>query len=501
MKRIITFMMALALICSLSVTAFADGGAGAGSITITNATVGETYSVYKIFDATYEADAVTYTITDANPFFVKLFGATATDDVDQSNDYFEYHAATGVVTRKTGKTDPELFTYLSGLIAGVSATKSEEATATTLTIGGLDTGYYVINRTNGTTNGVSITTAKLTAEVHDKNSLPGDLNKTTDKESANVGDPINWELKVTASNYDDGKKILNYTVWDNLSSDWAAIDTSTIKVFVNGTEISDWTLVSGSTNGFKIDIPWVNTDDSFKYASVVELKVTYSGTILNAAVANDPNAAENKNTADFEWDNETTPDVPGTGDETETKVYNLGFTKVDGTNPSKTLSGAIFELYGSYDTETKVYSDPIKVSLVSEGLYIVNPESATNTVISPADGQVVIQGLAEGTYYLKETTAPAGYNKLDDPVVVTIAADPVDPITGEVTQKNGDEITVGGTKYYVNNAEVNIENLSGVELPSTGGKGTMMMITIGTMVAMAFAVLMITQKKMSIYQD
>jgi len=498
MKRIITFMMALALICALSVTAFAEGGIGAGSITITNATVGETYSVYKIFDATYEGDAVTYTITDANPFFVKLFG-----DGTGTNEYFVYHAATGVVTRneEAGKTDAQLFEYLSGLIADVTATKSVEADATTITISGLDTGYYVINRTNGTTNGVSITTAKLTAEVIDKNSLPGKLDKTTDKENANVGDPINWELKVTASNYDDGKKILNYTIWDNLSSDWAAIDNSTIEVFVNNVKITEWTLVSGSANGFKIDIPWVNTDGSFKYAPVVELKVTYSGTILNAVVANDPNAVENKNTADFEWDNETTPGVPGDGDETDTEVYNLGFTKVDGTNPSKTLSGAIFELYGSYDEVTKVYSNPIKVSLVSEGLYIVNPESATNTVTTPADGKVIIQGLAEGTYYLKETTAPAGYNKLDDPVVVTIAADPVDPITGEVTQKNGDEITVGGTKYYVNNAEVNIENFSGVELPSTGGEGTMMMITIGTMVAMVFAVLMITQKKMSIYQD
>ena len=48
---------------------------------------------------------------------------------------------------------------------------------------------------------------------------------------------------------------------------------------------------------------------------------------------------------------------------------------------------------------------------------------------------------------------------------------------------------------------MNIENFSGVELPSTGGEGTIMMITFGTMVALAFAVLLITQKKMSIYQD
>ena len=46
-----------------------------------------------------------------------------------------------------------------------------------------------------------------------------------------------------------------------------------------------------------------------------------------------------------------------------------------------------------------------------------------------------------------------------------------------------------------------IVNNQGVELPSTGGKGTMMLITIGTLVTVAFAVLMITQKKMSVYHD
>ena len=69
--------------------------------------------------------------------------------------------------------------------------------------------------------------------------------------------------------------------------------------------------------------------------------------------------------------------------------------------------------------------------------------------------------------------------------------------------EDGDQIQVkiGDTTYIVNNAEINIANNSGVELPSTGGEGTMLMITIGTMIAMAFAVLLITHKKMSIYHD
>ena len=77
------------------------------------------------------------------------------------------------------------------------------------------------------------------------------------------------------------------------------------------------------------------------------------------------------------------------------------------------------------------------------------------------------------------------------------------PVT--IAKDQGDELTFGegesAVTYKLNNAELNIANNSGVELPSTGGHGTMLMITIGTMMAIAFAVLLITQKKMSVYHD
>ena len=80
MKRLFAFMMALVLVFSLATTAFATGGTGAGSITITNAQAGETYYVHKIFDATYEGDAVTYTILPTDQFFDDLFGVDGTKE-------------------------------------------------------------------------------------------------------------------------------------------------------------------------------------------------------------------------------------------------------------------------------------------------------------------------------------------------------------------------------------------------------------------------------------
>ena len=485
MKKALSILIAMTLILAMSVPAFAAGGAGAGSITITNATVGQTYYVHKIFDATYEGTSVTYTIKSTDEFFDDLFGTDGTTP----NDYFEYHAATGVVTRKAGKTDAQLFAFLNTLVAGAGSVQSKDAETTTVEFTGLDTGYYVISRTNGSTNGVTITTTKPDAKVHDKNSLPGgDLDKTSDKLTANVGDTINFTVKFTATNYDDGEKVLSYTITDTLTpTGWAAIDTSSIKVKVGGADISAWDLVSGSANGFEIKIPWVNdnAEKTFKYASTAEVEITYSATVQEAAAEEKPADQVNKNTAELKWET-TTGTKPGYDDDTDTEVYNLGFTKVDGTNPDKTLPGAVFALYRDSACTEPVY---VKAN-GAEGVYIVDKDStASNSVVTPASGQVVIMGLAEGTYYLKETTAPAGYNLLTAPVEVTIAAG------------SGDEMTVGGTKYYVNNAELNIQNNSGIELPSTGGEGTFWLITIGTVMAIGFAVFLITHKKMSIYTD
>lgn len=487
MKRIITFMMALALVLSLGVTALAAGGAGAGSITITNAVVDETYAVYKIFDATYEGTSVTYTIKPTDEFFDDLFGAAGTTP----NDYFEYHAATGVVTRKAGKTDAELFAYLGTLVASATATDTETATGTTLQFTGLDTGYYVIQRTSGSANAVTITTAKPDAEVNDKNTLPGgDFDKTTDKPTADVGDTINWKLTFTATNYSKEQKVLSYTVTDKLTpTGWAAINTSSIQIKLpNGdgetddvtlTQGTDWEFV-GTPSGdeFTILINWVDDAGEFKYDATEKVEVSYSATVLEAAATKDPALVANKNHAELDWSCNTGSKP---GDETETEVFNMGFTKVDGTS-GKGLIGAKFELTDSLGQE-------VKLSGGTNGVYTVDPDGASNEVVTPADGQVVILGLDKGTYSLTETAAPAGYNMLTAPVTVTV---------GESAET---EITIGTDTYKLYNEKLDIANNSGVELPSTGGAGTVMLISFGTMVAVAFAILMITQKKMSIYRD
>ena len=116
MKKFLSLLMALALVLSLGVTAFAADETG--SITITNATIDHVYSLYKIFDATYStdadgnADAVSYSITPDNQFFGYMFGA----DGKTENDYFAYDAVTGAVTRKEGTQNGDIVNYLTNMV-------------------------------------------------------------------------------------------------------------------------------------------------------------------------------------------------------------------------------------------------------------------------------------------------------------------------------------------------------------------------------------------------
>ena len=135
MKRVSAIILALVMLFSLCITASAEE-TNNGSITITNATIGQTYRLYKFFNAAYAVDkdgnlildangkaTVAYTIQPGDPFYTAMFG-----DGTAVNPYFDYVKDTGVVTKKNGVADADVIIVIGGISAQMEGEGGDKST-------------------------------------------------------------------------------------------------------------------------------------------------------------------------------------------------------------------------------------------------------------------------------------------------------------------------------------------------------------------------------------
>ena len=604
MKKLISILMALAIVLSLSVTAFA--AENTGSITITNATIDQTYTVYKIFDASIKlnadgttAEAVSYTIATDSQFFAVLFGADGKTD----NAFFAYNPNTGSVTKKEGVNDSELIKYLTELIENGSFTPSAapvKAADEKVEFQDLPYGYYLITSSLGTT--VTINSNTPDVKVIDKNQEPGtqfdkqvqtgvDENGDpiwSDSNSAGIGDRFAYRISFYATNYDGDKKIKYYQVHDEKGDAlWAEFNS--FKVVVDGVELprgyylsqgglntgnweflgnwsdipeaerdrndAQWYLVHLGFDQYRITIPWLENydlkdvanaegevtsytltfaeDAASKYDSPSLVEITYDVVLEANAAIGDTSHGNRFNKAYASWtsEHETGSNTP---DEVTTYVYGIGLLKDDAAT-SINLAGAKFRIYSDKECTKPVYVIPTDVA----GVYIVdsygmpieevtgtgkeasrklyakyleaylkdengNTITQNNLVVSQVNGKLAILGLAAGTYYLKEVEAPAGYNALSLPIELKAGEGTRPFVIFKDENGNVADIQAEDGVYKEHRLDLThtvVHNSKGIELPSTGGEGTFWLITIGSVLAICFAVFLITHKKMSIYTD
>ncbi|MBE6541124.1 MAG: LPXTG cell wall anchor domain-containing protein [Ruminococcaceae bacterium] len=598
MKKFLSLIMAIALVLSLCITVSADEEttnppANTGSITITNATIDQTYKVYKIFSASYDDTtssnkAVSYIIDEDCPYADILLGKTAPlPSGKKLSDYFNYVENTGAVTKKDATVDSELIAYLTEVV-DQDTTKFEaeiKATESKITFTGLDYGYYLITSTLGTVVTINSTTPSVS--VIDKNQKPAvgfekliqtgtddNGNPTWDTyNTASVGEKVTYKITFKATNYDGSALIKYYSIHDTFGTaiypDFTSIEltvggetldkgyylchmapgTSTghkseakIGTWDGESNDAEWYLVQVSDTEFRISIPWLDghsleavtgstitthklnfATTTSKFTSPIDVTLTYDAVIEANADIGGGATTNLINTARVSWVTEH-DNTFASYSQVYTNVYGLGLIKEDGSTHAN-LAGAEFKLYKDQSCTDDINVIPTGI----EGVYIVDSTvahdginhdtvqdsrtyygfdegaTATNLVVSQVNGRLVILGLKEGTYYLKETKAPDGYNSLAHPVSIEVSAANTAGFSifadasGEVAdiqQEDGVH-----TEHIYRVASLTVENSQGVELPSTGGTGTMLLITIGSIVAMAFAVLLITHKKMSVYTD
>ena len=206
---------------------------------------------------------------------------------------------------------------------------------------------------------------------------------------------------------------------------------------------------------------------------------------------------------------EGTPTGKTPKDEVLVFTYELDVTKVDGQKTDKKLANAEFVLLNSDKTKAAKVANGklvewVDVPNAGEDGTITYP--AETKLTSDADGKFVIAGLDAGSYYLRETKAPAGYNLLKNDISVTITAKldkrENNPALTELKlsvkdDKTGAEATESDGVLDTGVVSTDIVNNSGAQLPETGGMGTTLFYVLGGILVLVAIILLVTRKRMS----
>ena len=488
MKKLITLLAALTLALAMAVPAFAESGTASstGMITIDNAVTGTTYKAYRIFDLeSYDTgkNAYSYKLSSAWSGF-PAYSTTIDDNTVHATDFFSVNTAGYIEWNDAKKDAGAAFAKLAKAFVdanSIACDKKETASGATVTFTDLTLGYYLVDTSLGSL--CSLDTTEPSVTIKEKNSdttiekkivINGD--EKVDSNSAGIGDTVNFSITITVK--DGAPK--GYVLHDQLSG--LTFDPGSLEVKIGTTKLTantDYTLETNPTDGDSFDVKF--KDGKLKTNDVVV--VTYSATVAaNATITGEGNM----NKAKLEYSGKVS-----TEEKTTTYVWKLNVHKytLNSTNDEVALNGAKFVLYrmdGGAKKYAKLTGDKIAAWVTDKG-------DAT-TLETSSTGDILIEGLNVGTYYLEETEAPAGYNKLTEPIEVEITATTSVTSGSETVQyKNLSE----SSYTPATDATVKVLNKAGTQLPSTGGIGTTLFYVIGGVLMAVAAVLLVTKKRMN----
>jgi len=390
-----------------------------------------------------------------------------------------------------------------------TGTPVKEITASGTASVDLPAGYYLIRDLPDSQDGEDDAyTTYITVVVKDYTVKPKSAKPTVDKkvaggETADYAINQTFQFTLTASlpadtdfaAYEKYKLTFNDTMSsgitfekiDSVTVDGITIDSSKYTPTAKeGQKGGDWTL---TIEDIKTAASGVDITDG------CDVVVTYSAHLNEAAIAHSTGgeiAAENANTNSVKLTYSNNPNTGGDGDTGETTTddkvwvftYEVDNTKMGETDGKQSpLKDAGFKLY-SEDGNTEI---PLAYDAADNVYYPAAAGTVGVEMKSAADGTFNIKGLDAGTYTLKETTTPAGYNTCDDTKVKISATHGEDPAGTKAKLTFSNDSTVKNK----------IINKSGNELPTTGGIGTTIFYVVGGILVIGAGVILITRKRMA----
>lgn len=512
------FALALALIMAMALAvpamavntsandAAGNTGENTGSITIVNANGvnvnGHVFKAYRVLDVTFDGnEAYSYTVNENFKDFTFDSNGDENPDVTSAN----------LVEYLSGLEDDSVaLKNISYALAQYGLTKNATATVTGANgkaeFNDLAYGYYVIYPEDGTATVCAIDTVVGDVTINIKNEYPtlekeivsiaDDEENTT---SGNIGDKVEYSLTTGKIPDVTGLTSYTYVITDTMSK--GLTFNNDVAMSIGGIALTkdvDYSVtpsVNEKTKETTITITLTNPINAITTAKATEgydaakgIVTTYSATINRDAEVYD----DLTNSASLEYGNNQNTVT----DDVDVQTYDFDFRKFTDVNDPEQidnpeeLGGMIANPdYRKYDADDTLLADAVfKLTATNnkdaagiefvlvDGVYYVAAATDSNktvnlTSISSGTGIVNVRGLKAGTYYLWETAAPEGYN-----------------VIAEST-----EIHVGDTDDAA--LVYDIYNGTGTELPETGGMGTTIFYTLGGLLAVGAAVLLVTKKR------
>ena len=477
-RKLTSLLLALVMVFALAVTVAADGTTGTtgtGSITVENPIEGQNYTAYKIFDVVYDEakENYSYTIKDTSEWYntVSAYttGLTLTPVADTTSNTY--------VVTTTDAFSPAAFADALKKALDADSTAfngtplTRNGTQATATVNEL--GYYFVTSTSGAL--CNLTTTNPSVTIRDKNDVP--FKKEVSETNVDVGQTVTFKITGKVPDYTGFTKY-TYLITDTMTNGLTFKDD--VKVMVGSEDkTNDCTITYDATNApqtFTVSIPvWDK-----KYEIGANIEVTYTATVNKDAIA-----IISSNKAKLTYSNDPTTDEVTDSQTEEQKVYTskIVIDKFEtGKQETTKLEGAQFVLYKEVKPAdggeaTKLYYKWNDTDVSNKKVEWVTTQAEATTVETDKNGAASFDGLADGTYYLVETKAPAGYNQLTEAKDVTV--------TGSITDATRLSVT----------AEV--ANNTGTLLPSTGGMGTTVFYVLGAVLVVGAGVLLVTKKRMS----
>ena len=487
---------------------YTGGSSDNATVTIDNASKGQKYALYKIFDAkTGSNGSITYTL---------MTGKSTVPDLKLMKDGKEVSAFVVDNNKKTITSN-----YDNGFGANLSeedkaklksygSLVSEElATSNTVVFTGLEYGYYLVATDNGAIISVNSTNKNVT--IHDKNEnapVPDgpDGNLKTIKDASgnyvttkvvHFGEEVTYKISFKAQNYVNGKLVTNYYVTDETNPDGLLADVEITSVMVGDENIT--TELKGNEEKLtydadgKLTIPWVANGVS-KYNNNITVEIIYKGKITDQQAIAGEGSFNQASVSHSDIDNETTIDIENK--KVITKSYAAAIKKVNGSGES--LTGVEFTL-------------PFDVVKIADGVYrraiSKDNDDVKTRIVTDNGGMIVINGLDTNSFDITETKAPNGYTlPVDDFTIapqevgstVTTTTFKVYMKGGKIVSKETEgatEETIGTAKDIVATPLV-VVNEQGTALPSTGGIGTTIFYLIGAILVIGAGVVFVTRRRM-----